>query len=332
MDSCACLNFSSADPIVQRYGLGAAAMRYQNRGYAVVPLVRGGKKPHRMLPWSPEVPSGVHHATDYPASAMHWWEQDKAANVGVATGSKSRLAVIDLDVKRGQDGPAVFWRFLFENGLGELPGVPTVRTPSGGLHLWLRTPAGQAVPERPGILPGVDAKGDGGLVVAPPSMILALGLDRPHERGAGEAPVPYVWTSGCPCQVPAAPPWLLPWLQTAPSTGSPGGSGSVRENNEDGPGLASLKDTGIPRGQRNATLYRLACSLFRTRGMSVEACVAVKEDLMQVWQASDRTGMSPSEVLTIIDSARRFIAGQVEAEEAQARQYVQWMDRGRRSP
>src|SRR5690349_4260241 len=102
MASCSCLNFSSADPVVQRYGLGAAAMRYQQRGYAVVPLVRGGKKPHRMLPWRPAVPSGVHHATCFPSAAETWWAGDPAANVGVATGQISRLAVIDLDVKRGQ--------------------------------------------------------------------------------------------------------------------------------------------------------------------------------------------------------------------------------------
>jgi hypothetical protein len=326
--ACSCLNFSPQDPAVQALGLGAAALRYQDQGYAVLPLARGAKKPHRMLPWNGQGKDGVHHATLDPAAVVSWWSGDKAANAGVATGSVSRLAVIDLDVKKGQDGPAVFWRFLFEHGLGELP-APTVRTPSGGLHIWLRTPAGVAVPERPGILPGVDVKGDGGLVAAPPSMILAMGLDRPHERGAGEAPVPYVWVSGCPCQVPDAPAWVLPWLQSAPASGSPRSAG---ENGEDVPDLASLKGTGIPRGQRNAVLYRLACQLFRTRGTTIEACVSVKEDLMAVWQVSDRAGMPPGEVLTIIDSARRFVADQVQQEDARNQAFLSNMDRGRRSP
>jgi hypothetical protein len=326
MARCECLDYP-ATPLLERFGLGIPAWRLQQRGYAVLPLARGQKKPHRMLPWSGEGKDGVHHASLEEVKARGWWGNDPAANVGVATGSVSRLVVIDLDVKKGHDGPAVFWRFLVEHELGELP-APTVQTPSGGLHLWLRTPAGVAVPERPGILPGVDVKGDGGLVVAPPSMVLGIARQRPGEPlGTAEAPVPYTWAAGCPCAVPGAPPWLLPWLASAPS-GSPAGSGEGETGQA--PDLTSLKRTGIPRGQRNAELYRLACSLFRRRGTSTEASLSVKEDLMEIWSKSDRSEFSASELLTVIDSARRFVEGRQEEDKAVMDRYGEWMSRGER--
>lgn len=323
-----CMDFASSDPDVQRFGLGAAALRYQGWGYAVLPLVRGGKKPHRMLPWAPDQPSGVHHAELDRNMTRAWWLQDPAANVGVATGSKSRLVVIDLDVKRGVNGTVSFTGFLNDHGLAVPLDMPWVQTPSGGWHAWLRTPAGVVVPERPSILPGVDVKGDGGLVVAPPSMILVQSGWRPGEpRDGSEAPVPYAWAAGCPCSVPDAPAWVMPWLLSAPSSGSPGQPAGGE--NAETPGLDSLKATGIPRGERNAVMYRLACRLFRERGTSIEASLSVKEDLMQVWQACpDRTGFSPGELLTLIDSARRFVAGEVNREMTMVKGAAEWLTRG----
>lgn len=324
--TCPCLHFDAADPDVQRFGLGAAALRYQHQGYAVLPLTRGGKRPHRMLPYEGKGRDGVYHGSHEPMFTQGWWSQDKAANVGVATGQVSQLAVIDLDVKK-VNGIENFTRFLLDYGITCPLGAACVQTPSGGWHIWLRTSAGAAVPDRPSILPGVDVKGDGGLVVVPPSMLLTVAAERPGEpRGGAEAPVPYSWVSGCPHTVPDAPAWVLPWLLSAPPSGSPG-HGESGES----PDLASLKRTGIPRGQRNAELYRLACSLFRQRGTTIEASVSVKEDLMEVWAAGDRSGFTPSELLTIIDSARRFVAGQMEEETARNQRYIEWMDRGRRS-
>lgn len=335
--TCPELHFDAADPDVQAYGLGAAALRYQREGYAVLPLVRGGKKPHRMLAMhtSKDMEAagrgGVYWADSRPEHVKYWWAMDPAANVGVATGQVSRLAVIDLDVKGGQDGPGELIKFLEQY---KIPWPPLdaahVRTPSGGWHLWLRTPHGVSVPERPGILPGVDVKGDGGLVAVPPSMILAISGWRPGEpRDASEVPVAYHWITGCPCRVPDAPAWVMPWLLSAPSQGSRAGTGG-REIGES-PDLTSLKATGIPRGQRNETMYRLACKLFRERGLTIEASVSVKEDLMAVWAAGDRSGFTPHELLTIIDSARRFVSGQMADEQMQIRAFNEWMNRGSRS-
>jgi hypothetical protein len=328
MARCECLNYAE-DDWARRVGLGLPAWRLQHNGYAVLPLARGAKKPHRMLPWSGNGRDGVHHATQDYGAVLQWWGADPAANIGVATGAASGLVVLDLDVKREANGIQSLYAFLQQSGL-ELPAsASVVRTPSGGYHIWLRTPPSVAVPERPGILPGVDVKGDGGLVVAPPSMLLAGSMERPGEsRGTAEVPVPYTWVAGCPCTVPNAPAWVLPWLLSVPS---PSGSPATREGETgEAPDLASLKATGIPRGQRNAEMYRLACSLFRKHGTGPEESVWVKEQLTEVWRAGDRSGFTPGEMLTVIDSARRFVQGQQEEDNRIIKMGEQWASRGMR--
>jgi putative DNA primase/helicase len=160
-----CTSFAPDDEDCRRYGLGAMALRYSWLGYSVLPLQSGGKRPHPVLGHH----GGVHKASRDPAQLRSWWSSYPAANVGVACGSASRLAVVDLDVKHGVNGGESFQKFLWDWRL-EWPdkwhssSIPMVTTPSGGAHLYLRVPEGARVPDRPGILPGVDVKGDGGYV------------------------------------------------------------------------------------------------------------------------------------------------------------------------
>jgi Bifunctional DNA primase/polymerase, N-terminal len=301
--ACNCMRFAADDPEAARIGLGAAALRYASMGYAVLPLVRGGKRPHQMLGGS----GGVHWATHDPARIEGWWAQDPAANIGIATGQVSRLVVIDLDVKNGHNGWAEFASFTGAWSLPMTPGAGYVATPSGGQHIWLRTWTGWEVPERPGILDGVDVKGDGGLVAAPPSMLLRQPDSRPGS-GGDPVPVGYLWASGCPHLVPPAPPWLPGWLERAPGTGS-SASGA---GDEYLPDLAEAKANGLAAGGRNVGLYRLACSLYRKRGSSDGYVLA---ELRQVWEASDQSGFTWSEALRTIRSAREWVI-QREADDA----------------
>lgn len=323
MTDCGHFRYEASTPDLERFGLGVPALQYQLFGYAVLPLVRGGKKPHRMLP--PD--GGVYHASIRPHDVSQWWHGDPAANIGVATGQRSRLLVIDLDVKGEHDGPAGFWRFLREHGLdGGMwhTETPSARTPSGGRHLWFRTPAGTAVPERPSILPGVDIKGDGGLVVAPPSMKLVSASQRPGDPSSSEqVPVPYEWTQGCPCQVPDAPAWLWDWMASVPDQQQSPGS--------DGPGvpeLEQLKRDGIPEGERNSTFYRLACSLYRRYGVHSEASLTVITHLKDVWDATSHAGMTWSEILVIIQSARKFMTNQIENVDPRRQAQLEQASRG----
>lgn len=317
--TCACLDFDARSPLARLY-LGFPALRYQQQGYAVLPAGRGVKQPHRMLGDR----GGVHWATTDPAMPPWAWGQDPAANIAVATGWRSRLVVIDLDVKAGADGPSEWGRFLGSNRLAMPATLPCwAETPSGGMHIWLRTPAGAAVRGVQGILPAVDVKGDGGYVLAAPSMLMQSAAPRPGGRDGGVVPVPYRWTSGCPCSVPEAPAWLLPWLAAAPAAVA---SGVTLPGGGPGPDLETLASTGIPKGHRNSELYRLACSRFRARGTSDLA--GVLDDLRRVLHASDRSGFGDEELLTIARSAQAFVAGSVDTErrrQDEIREKVGWL-------
>lgn len=305
MAECGHFTFAAGDPDCARLGMGAAALRYAALGYAVLPLDRGGKRPHQMLG-----KGGVHWATRDPAAIEWCWTQDRAANVGVATGAISHLVVIDLDIKGETNGWAEFESFsaAWDLPMPWNPPAPEVQTPSGGMHIWLRT--AEPVPCKVGILPGVDIRGDGGLVAAPPSILLKAPASRPGEAGGVPVPLPYLWRSGCPCSAPAAPAWVSGWLASAPSSSS----GADSSGGGHGPALTELLSTGIPVGQRNSTLYRLACSRYRFWQHTPDREQRVIAELAQVWQAGDTSGLPWGEVLTIARSAREFVDDQIRRE------------------
>src|SRR5688572_24268916 len=148
-----------------------AALAYAARGWSVVPLhwplPRGGCScgeagcpspgKHPMLPrWE-------RYATNDPGTIASWWAQAPLANVGIACGV-SGLAVIDID---GEEGIDSVRRLQREHG--KLPLTVRFRTGSGGLHLVYRDPS-YSIPGRIGLLPKVDIRGEGGQIVAPPSL------------------------------------------------------------------------------------------------------------------------------------------------------------------
>ena len=86
-----------------------------------------------------------------------WWGEFPDANIGLITGKISGLTVVDVDL--GGDTKI-------------LPTTDTVKTGSGGFHFYYKYHEGYRNKGR--ILPFVDIRGDGGYVVAPPSI---------HENG-----------------------------------------------------------------------------------------------------------------------------------------------------
>ena len=101
-------------------------------------------------------------------------------NLGVATGRG--LVVVDADVKQARaDLPTGLevvddWETWTQGT--SLPDTLTIRTGGGGLHLWLRVDVNLRVSARNRVLPGVDLKGDGGYVLAAPSVHVS---GRPYE-------------------------------------------------------------------------------------------------------------------------------------------------------
>jgi hypothetical protein len=104
------------------------------------------------------------------------------------------LVVLDIDPAHG--GAATIRRTVEERG--PLPRGPVVRTGSGGWHLYLRHP-GERIRNSAGTLfgEGVDVRGDGGYVIAPPS-----------RHASGHA---YQWRDGG--ALPELSGWLLDRLR-----------------------------------------------------------------------------------------------------------------------
>jgi hypothetical protein len=115
----------------------------------------------------PRISDPARSASTDPATLKDWWRRWPDANVGIATGAGSNAVVLDVDPDRG--GEATLQRLQREHG--PLPRTPEDKTGTG-FHLWFRHPGpGCVVPSRTdGLGPGLDVRGDRGLVVAPPSL------------------------------------------------------------------------------------------------------------------------------------------------------------------
>lgn len=129
------------------------ALYYLRRGWSVVPVRRGEKIP--AIPWHQ---FQNRRATE---AELEDWFSDPTMGVGIVTGAISNLTVADFD---GDIGAATEQEILPRLGAG-----PVALTGGGGCHRFFSHP-GKKVPTRKGILPGMDIRGDGGFIVAPPSV------------------------------------------------------------------------------------------------------------------------------------------------------------------
>ena len=131
-----------------------AAVAYAERGWRVFRIRPGEKVP--MDKWVNGGP-GQEASNNWFDIGQRWGSgRTPNANIGIATGNG--LAVLDIDVHHGGARPS--WA----------PETLTARTPNGGFHLYYRVT--RPVRNSAGLLgPGVDVRGDGGMVVAPPSVL-----------------------------------------------------------------------------------------------------------------------------------------------------------------
>jgi hypothetical protein len=220
-----------------------AALTYASAGWAVLPVA--GKAKH------PLSRHGVRDASVEEPQIRRWWLRWPDANVGIATGAPSDLVVVDVDLERS-GGESLQ---VLSAGGWHLPPSLQVWTGGGGFHRYYRRPAGLVVPNTAGRLPnvseplpGIDLRGDGGYVVAPPSV---------HASGRS-----YRWAPERSSGLAVLPPWLWPrppspvitiFSRHRPAGASPYGQAAlVRE-------LYTVRRLVV--GQRNDGLNRAAFSL-----------------------------------------------------------------------
>lgn len=150
--------------------LSKSAMFYAKQfRWPVFPLrAVGGKcdgdekcEPLCQCPKKPATKNGFKDATADPGRVTTYWERRPTSNIGLATGVA--FDVLDVDVP---EGIASFTELIEQKRLPDIHGVAV--TASGGLHLYV-TPTGTG--NRAGFMPGLDYRGVGGYVVAPPSTL-----------------------------------------------------------------------------------------------------------------------------------------------------------------
>jgi hypothetical protein len=250
----------------------AMARTYAQRGFPVLPVRSGGKEPEGAL-----ARHGLHDATADRDRINKWFERRPEINVGLRTGVK--FDVLDVDGEAG-------WNALSDliREHGPLPSSPVVLTPTGGGHYYFR-PTGFG--NRAGFRRGLDWRGSGGYVVAPPST---------HPNGGQ-----YLWLVHLrDVEIEPAPPWLIerlrapkatPTTTTAPFGGSRYGVRAL----EGECGRVAL----APVGQRNDALVRAA---YRVGQLVAGAELDLDEAHDALLLAALRAGLPETEARKTIES------------------------------
>ncbi|MHB1255100.1 MAG: bifunctional DNA primase/polymerase [Dethiobacteraceae bacterium] len=223
-----------------------AALAYASRfGWAVLPLhsIRDGactcgKSDCPSPAKHPLIRNGVKDASRDPAVIAAWWKRWPFANVGIATGEASGFFVLDVDGQTGEESLADL-----EEKNGKLPATVEAITGSGGRHILFKCPSDTGVGNKVALAPGLDIRGDGGYIVAAPSL---------HVSGRV-----YTWElSSRPgeAEMAAAPAWLLDMIKPVGDTGQAGKSSNEWQR---------LATTPALEGERNGRLAVIAGHLLR---------------------------------------------------------------------
>lgn len=200
------MNLSAAHDYVRRgwgvvplYGLDDSGDCRCGRG-SICPVKTRAKHPSNGRAWQD-------NALSSGPDVQAWFEDHPHDNVGIVTGRTSGLWVLDID---GEDGIRTITALAAEHAT--LPLTRIVRTGSGGLHYYWRHPPDFEVRNSSSwIGPGVDVRGRGGQVVAPPSV---------SARGAYELIADH--------PVADAPAWLCDLVREHASYADAGASAEVR--------------------------------------------------------------------------------------------------------
>jgi hypothetical protein len=209
------------------------------------------------------VPRGLNDATTDEAQVRHLWACRADANIGIATG---RVVVLDIDPRHDGDKTLAD----LEQKHGAITTTWRVATGGGGVHLYFNPD--REVRSNAGALgPGLDVRGTGGYVIAPPSV---------HVSGN-----PYTWERA-PEQTAMAPlpAWLLASSRAIVKAATPAAS------------WRALVAGGVGEGHRNDAVTRLAGHLLRR-----EVDPLVTFEFLLTWNAARcRPPLDETEVAGIV--------------------------------
>lgn len=164
------------------------AIKLATAGFHVIPIGPGQKHP--------PIPAWQKAATTNPDTINAWWTGlYRGHGIGIATGYDD-LFVIDLDTHGTVNGLQTWIDLCDQHPNLDIETVVAI-TGSGGLHLYMRAPHGVQIRNDASrrLGPGIDIRGIGGQVLAPPTI---------HPNGTA-----YRWNENCD-------PWTVP-IATAPN-------------------------------------------------------------------------------------------------------------------
>jgi hypothetical protein len=246
---------------------GRAALACLARGWSVIPVKAFAKRP--IVRWEP-----FQNRLPTREEVEGWFRRWPDANLGIVTGAISGLVVLDVDPRHGGEDSLS----QLEEQHEVLPETVEAMTGGGGRHLYFAHPGG-SVPNKVALAPGIDLRGDGGMVVAPPSR---------HPSGQR-----YIWeVSHDPDDVAPAPvpPWLVALLQR--DVAHPGHAlGYWR----------ALVRRGVDEGERNNTVASLTGHL-----LWHEVDPEVVMELLLCWnRVRCRPPLDDEEVARTVESVTR---------------------------
>jgi hypothetical protein len=225
------------------------ALRLAECGLYVFPCKPRDKRPATV--------NGLKDATVDPSVIERWWQQEPDFNVAIATGAASRVFVVDID------GAETKLQKL-EAEHGALP-LSVEAITARGRHVYFRWPDRPVRNSAGKIAPGIDTRGEGGYVLAPPSV---------HPTGRR-----YAWSVDSSKTLAAAPGWLL---------------AKIAEPNGDNVSVTPPSEwrelvKGVAEGARDCSATRLTGYLLRRR---IDAVVVL--ELLQSWNVTHCTPPLPA--------------------------------------
>lgn len=243
-----------------------AAIGYVRRGLSVIPI-SGNKTP--LIRWEE-----FQRRKASEEEIKEWWKQWPSAMIGLVTGKVSGLFVVDIDSEEGEQAVSSY--------LPENCETPTARTPRGGKHLYFQH--NDSLPSsRAGLFPGVDIRGNGGYIIAPPSV---------NSKGGA-----YTWGISMdevnPLPIPGAlQTVVLEYIHTYIA--------KVGCDNGDLSAPSSLLKTTplLEEGQRNETLFSVALALLKGGMISSKVSYLLSE-----FNERCKPPLPDDEVMTIFRSA-----------------------------
>lgn len=261
----------SESPAPPKIAMLRVAVGYVQRGWRVLPLHNptrdGGCSCYQHMECPnigkhPRLKHGLKEATPSEAVCKVWWgEKWRGSNIGIATGARSGLVVLDEDALHGGSASLEELQRRYER----LPETLKAATGGGGWHYLFAHPGGDVVignRTRLAGLAGLDVRGDGGYIVAAPSL---------HWSGAH-----YRWEDE---SIPVAecPEWLLDLIQQpAPATAAPRKETWRLPADSASFWLEKALERAV-EGTRNNTGFWLACQL-RDEGLGeAQAAIALEE-------------------------------------------------------